>query len=173
MKKTVSTSRTVALGAVLAAAVTAATMLHIPVPGFRVYFNLGEGVIYTAALLFGARYGAFAGGIGASMADLLLGYPLWAPLTFVIKGIEGYVVGKLGERSRILAMLAGAVLMTAGYTTAAGLLYGWKAAPVELVTDCIQTGIGILTALVLVPVLERRISGTSALPGHNGTSNRR
>ena len=48
------------------------------------------------ALLFGRRAGATAGGLGSAMADLLGGYPHWAPFTLIIKGIEGYVVGALG-----------------------------------------------------------------------------
>lgn len=150
------TSRTIALGALVAAAVAVATMIHIPVPGFRLYFNFGEGVLYVAALTFGARYGA-AGGLGAALADLLLGYPLWAPLTLAIKGAEGYVVGRLAARGRIVALLAGAAIMIVGYTTAAGFLYGWKAAPVELATDLVQTGMGGAFALFFVPLLRRRL----------------
>ncbi len=150
-------SRVISLGALCAALVAVSTMIHIPVPGFRVYFNFGEGVIYTVALLLGGRYGGAAGAIGASLADILLGYPLWAPLTAIIKGCEGYVVGTLGKRSRPLAILAGAAIMIAGYTTAAGVLYGWKAAPVELVTDLVQTGAGAVFALAFVPLMERKI----------------
>lgn len=150
-------TRQVALGAVLASLVALATMLHIPVPGFRLYFNLGEGVIYTIAILLGARYGGICGGLGAALADLLLGYPLWAPLTLIIKGTEGYVVGRLAPKGRLLALLAGAAVMITGYTTAAGILYGWKAAPVELVTDLTQTGLGAAFALAFVPLLQRRL----------------
>ena len=70
-----------ALMAILTSLVVAATALHVPMPGFRVYFNLGEGIIYIIALAWGSRYGAMCGGLGASLADLLLGYPLWAPFT--------------------------------------------------------------------------------------------
>jgi len=150
-------AKPVALGAVLAATVTIATMLHVPLPGLRIYFNLGEGVIYTIALLLGARYGGACGGIGAALADILLGYPLWAPLTLVIKGLEGFVVGKLAPRGRILAISAGAAIMIAGYTTSAGILYGWKVAPVEFMTDIAQTGIGAVFALIFVPILEKRM----------------
>ena len=115
-----SIAKRVALGAVLAAAVTIATMLHIPLPGLRIHFNLGEGVIYTIAILLGGRYGGLCGGIGAALADILLGYPLWAPLTLVIKGTEGYVTGKLAPKGRIIAMAAGAAIMIAGHTTSAG-----------------------------------------------------
>ena len=158
-------AKKVALGAVLAAMVTVATMLHIPMPGMRIYFNLGEGVLYVVALLLGSHFGGLCGGLGAALADVLLGYPLWAPLTLVIKGVEGYVVGKLaprgrlamGQRSEVTTEAAGAVIMIAGYTTSAGILYGWKVAPVELITDIAQTGVGAAFALVFVPVLEKRL----------------
>lgn len=150
-------AKRVALGAILSATVTLATMLHVPLPGLRIYFNLGEGVIYTIAILLGARFGGACGGIGAGLADILLGYPLWAPLTLVIKGLEGYIVGRLAPRGRILAMAAGAAVMIAGYTTSAGILYGWKVAPVEFMTDIAQTCIGAAFALIMVPILEKRI----------------
>ena len=147
-------ARQVALGGLLAACVTAATLLSIPLPGFRLYFNMGEGIIYTIALTRGPFYAAAAGGIGASLADLMLGYPLWAPFTFVIKGLEGFLVGSL-RKNRLLALAVGMSVMIAGYTTLAGLLYGWKAAPVEFMTDVLQTGIGAGVALLLTKALDR------------------
>lgn len=144
----------VALGGLLAACVTAATLLSIPLPGFRLYFNMGEGILYTIALTKGPFYGAAAGGIGASLADLILGYPLWAPFTLVIKGLEGFLVGTL-RKNRLLALAIGMSVMIAGYTTLAGILYGWKAAPVEFVTDVLQTGIGAAVALLLTKALGR------------------
>ncbi|MDD3768140.1 MULTISPECIES: ECF transporter S component [Aminobacterium] len=156
MKKRSQASR-VSFGAVMAAIVAVATLISIPMPGFRLYFNMGEGVIYTIALIFGPRYGALCGGLGASIADLILGYPLWAPFTLVIKGLEGYVAGKLRNKNKTLAIAAGASVMITGYTTMAAILYGAKAAPVELATDLLQTGIGAIVALVLSPMIEKRL----------------
>jgi len=154
-----SPARKIALGALLSATVTIATILSIPVPGFRLYFNFGEGVIYTTALILGPGYGAICGGLGAALGDLILGYPLWAPFTLVIKGLEGFVTGKIGRARTKLALFSGAAVMIAGYSSMAGVLYGWKAAPVEMVTDLVQTGIGALFALLFVPIIEKRISG--------------
>jgi hypothetical protein len=94
---------------------------------------------------------AWARGVG------LLGYALWAPLTLVIKGAEGFVVGTLAPKGRLTALLGGAIVMITGYTLSAGVLYGWAAAPVELGTDVLQTGAGAAFALILVPVLARRV----------------
>lgn len=150
-------SKKVALKGLLIAAVTGATMLSVPVPGFRLYFNFGEGIIYMAALLLGPAWGAAAGGIGASMADLLLGYPLWAPFTLVIKGAEGYITGILGGKSPVLAIAAGAAVMITGYSTVAGILYGWGAAPVEMLTDVIQCAMGAAIALAARPALKKAL----------------
>ena len=157
-------SRAIALKGLLVAAVTVATMLSVPVPGFRLYFNFGEGIIYLSALLFGPLWGAAAGGIGASLADMLLGYPLWAPFTLLIKGTEGWIAGTLGKRSPLAGVAAGASFMIAGYSLMAGILYGWSAAPVEFLTDLLQCGIGAAVALPARPVLARAFTPKSG-PG--------
>ncbi len=70
-------------------------VLQIYQPATGGYFNLGEAVIYVAAILHGPLVAGLAGGIGASLADLSTGYGIFAPGTLVIKFIEGYVAGTL------------------------------------------------------------------------------
>ena len=94
-----SSALTVSLAAVFTAFVAAATMIFsIYVPVTRGYFNIGETMVYSTALLFGPLIGAAAGGIGSMIADLLLGYAFFAPGTLAIKAIEGAIVGYLGRR---------------------------------------------------------------------------
>ena len=68
------------------------------VPATRGFFNIGDSMVFLSALLFGPLVGAFAGGVGSAIADLLLGYSYYAPATLVIKGFEGYMVGWLREK---------------------------------------------------------------------------
>jgi uncharacterized membrane protein len=94
-------SRTVASTAIFTAFVAASTMvftLAIPATPSG-YFNFGEVMVYICALLMGPYVGAFAGGIGSSIADVALGAPNYAPGTLVIKGAEGFVVGWLSSKS--------------------------------------------------------------------------
>ena len=87
---------TVAVTAVFTAFVCVATIVFsIYVPSTQGFFNIGESMVFLAALLFGPFVGAFAGGVGSMLADLLLGYPHYAPATLVVKACEGYVVGVL------------------------------------------------------------------------------
>ncbi|MGQ9641875.1 MAG: ECF transporter S component [Candidatus Bathycorpusculaceae bacterium] len=73
------------------------------VPSTRGYFNIGETMVYTAALLFGPVVGAFAGGVGSMFADLFLGYYYYAPATLVVKALEGFIVGFLSQKGKMLA----------------------------------------------------------------------
>jgi uncharacterized membrane protein len=150
----------IAMSAVFAAATTIGTMVvTIPVgPGV---FNVGEIVIYTAAFLFGGVVAGLAGGVGAAAADILLGYGLYAPITLVVKGLEGFVVGQLaGEstRSKAIAVAAGAPIMIVGYFLARAYFEGLPAAIfLELPTDLIQASVGFLIALPLSQALQSRI----------------
>jgi len=89
----------VASTAVFTAFVAAATsVFSVAIPATNGYFNVGEIMVYTSALLMGPYVGAFAGGVGSMISDLSLGAPYYAPGTLVIKGLEGFMVGYLGTR---------------------------------------------------------------------------
>ncbi len=79
-----------------------ATLIAVETPVTRGYFNLGETMVYTAALLGGPMVGGVAGGVGSMLADVFLGYTHYAPGTLVIKGVEGLIVGGLYHRLRRL-----------------------------------------------------------------------
>jgi uncharacterized membrane protein len=92
-------SWTVASTAVFTAFVaTATSVFSVTIPATNGYFNVGEIMVYTSALLMGPYVGAFAGGVGSMISDLSLGYPYYAPGTLIIKGLEGFIVGYLGTR---------------------------------------------------------------------------
>jgi len=89
----------------------------IPIPATKGFFNLGEVVIYIGALAFGPAVGLFAGGVGSALADLVAA-PQFAPFTLVIKGMEGYLVGRLAgptTPARLRATILGGAWMVAGY----------------------------------------------------------
>jgi len=101
MKTRVNSSKmtlNLAVGTVFVALVCIATLvLTVSVPATSGYFNVGETIIYVAALLFGPYVAAFAGGLGAAIADMLVA-PIFAPATLVIKGCEGAIVGFLNKK---------------------------------------------------------------------------
>ena len=119
--------------AISTALVCVATIFFsVYVPATEGFFNIGESMVFLSALLFGPLVGAFAGGVGSMLADLLLGYPHYAPATLIIKASEGFIAGFLSthnpkfNKSRwrlltsILGLLAGGMLAAVGSTYYSG-----------------------------------------------------
>lgn len=79
---------------------TATIVINVYVPATRGYFNIGETMIYLVALLFNPVTAAFAGGVGSALADIVLGYSIYAPATLLIKAAEGAVASILVRKMR-------------------------------------------------------------------------
>jgi len=75
------------------------TIITISTPATHGFINIGETGVYLAALIGGPIVGAIAGGLGSALADLALGYAIYAPGTLIIKSVEGFLAGYL---SRVL-----------------------------------------------------------------------
>lgn len=154
-------SRDLALKAVFTALVFVATaILPIPIAATGGYFNFGEAAIYIAALLFGGYVGAFAGGVGSMLADLALGFGSFAPITLVVKGVEGYVVGRIGHNAshsaQILALGVGICILVAGYFVAEVAMFGLPAALSEAPVSVVQGTVGAIIAKVVVTTVGKR-----------------
>lgn len=130
--------------------------------------HLGTGMLYIAAIVFGRKKGAVAGAFGMFLFDIISGWAAWAPFTFVIRGVMGYLVGTIANLKgrdgksfifNLLAILAGGVWMIVGYYFAEVILYGNWATPVTSIPgNVLQIVLG-LVSLAVVPVLKRlRIS---------------
>lgn len=72
------------------------SIVHIP--SFNGVVHLGDSMIFLAAAILGKKKAAIASAIGMSLFDILHGYIVWAPFTFFIKGIMGYIAGYICYR---------------------------------------------------------------------------
>lgn len=106
--------------ALLAALACAGTFISIPY-GIG-YLNFGDCFVLLAGWLLGPLYGAFAGGIGPMLADVIMGYYVYAPATFVIKAlmaVTSFFVAKLVVSKRLTASIVSGVcaeaVMVLGY----------------------------------------------------------
>jgi uncharacterized membrane protein len=160
-KYTPSVAFKIASAAIFAGLVAVATLIFvIPIPATTGYFNLGETIIYIAALLLGPWVGAVAGA-GASIADVLVAVQ-FAPGTLVIKAVEGFLVGsvyralykKTGSMtfSATIGVVVGGLEMVAGYFLYETLVLGYPfaLAAVEVPFNIVQMLIGLAVA---VPVM--------------------
>jgi uncharacterized membrane protein len=163
---TPSNASKIAAAAIFAALVAAATLVFVfPIFATSGYFNLGETIIYVAALLFGPLVGAVAGA-GASVADVFVAAQ-YAPGTFTIKAIEGFVVGFLTKKinhkiknltiSAIVAIVIGGFEMVAGYFLYETLALGYPAAlaAAEVPFNIIQMIVGLAIAVPIMHAILR------------------
>ncbi len=155
------------LTGLLMALVTVGTMMvSIPVPATHGYVHGGDMMIFLAAVLFGKKKGALAGGVGSGIADLLLGYSQWIIPTLIVKGIMGYIIGSLanGETKpvvtarNILAMSVGVLWMVFGYYIAGGFMLGsFTGALAGIPGDLLQGSTGMLLFIPIGIALKRTV----------------
>jgi uncharacterized membrane protein len=91
--------------------------------------------------------------------DLLAGYPQWMIFSLVIHGMEGLVVGYFGYQkklpSQIIGLVIGSLIMIIGYLLAGTFLYNWTAGLASIVGNVAQAVMGLIIALVLIPVFKQ------------------
>lgn len=146
--------------AVLMALTVVMTMvIHIPTIGTNGYLNLGDMVVFLAALILGKKGGFIVGGLGSALADILLGYTHYAPITFIVKGLEGYIAGylletKIGREKPIIATSIAGIFMAFGYFIPETFMYG-KAAIGSIPGNIMQGLLGAVASVVLYTAIKR------------------
>jgi uncharacterized membrane protein len=106
---------------------------------------------------------------------LAFGAFIFAPVTFVVKGLEGLVAASIahGQRGsagsagtlsirKVVAVIAGAIVMVGGYFLAEGFVlglldpsFGLVAAAGELVPNLLQGGISAVVGYMLATIIEK------------------
>lgn len=157
-----SATFTLAVSSVMAAIVAVATfVIQIPVPQTGGYINVGDAAIFTAALVFGPVTGGFAGGVGSAISDLAGGYTAYAPITLVVKGLEGTLAGIVGNGRNswrdIAGIAIGGAVMISGYFLAESFLLGVgvAAASVEVPGNLFQIILGGVIGIPLSAAVKR------------------
>lgn len=93
--------------------------------------HLGDTMVFLAAVLIGRKKGFLSSAIGMCMFDLLSPYAIWAPFTFVIKGLMAYIAGTIAYRkhyegnntwNNIIAFALGGIWMIGAYYVAGTLI---------------------------------------------------
>lgn len=129
------------MGGMLAALVAVFTA-YVSVPIAGGYFHPGDAMIALSAIVLGP-YAAIPAAIGSCLADLLAGYTIYAPFTFIIKGLVGLIAGwgcrsgKLSVRTVCMLLLA-AIIIPAGYFVTDCVLYSFATAVASLAWNLLQ-----------------------------------
>lgn len=179
-----STVRNIVLIAAFAALTLLATsILKIPTPTMG-YIHIGDTFVILSGVFLGPLAGGLAAGIGSGLSDLLGGYPVWAPGTFVIKFLTAMVTAfifkafekaatsknkKLFPAAVPVSGVIGEIVMVIGYFfyNIIMLIFAnggasdvtFAAAAFESVAEIpfnlVQAAVGIVLATILYPILKK------------------
>lgn len=167
-----STKNIVLNGLMIALVFLTTYITRFPGPIPQGYINLGDAAIMVAALMLGRKSGLIAGALGSALADLVAGAFIFVPVTFIVKGLEGYITGVIGDSqssgpksagTRICAVVVGALVMVAGYFLAEAFVlgifdreFGIGAALYELWANLLQGGVSAIAGYALVTLLSKK-----------------
>ena len=139
--------------------------LRLPVSVNGGLIHMGNTMLFMSAIVFGKNKGAIAGAFGMSLFDILSGWVIWAPFTFIIRGVMGYIVGYtayLNDKNgnsvifNFMGILAASIFMIAGYYVTEVILYGNLTAPITSIPgNVIQLVVGAAVAIPLSAALKR------------------
>ncbi len=144
----------------IAVVFVATYVIHFPAP-FSLnsggLIHLGNVMLFMAAIVFGKKKGAIAGAFGMGLFDLLSGYAIWAPFTFIIRGVMGYMIGYIANSHHrdgnnmtwnIIALTLSSIWMIAGYYIANIILFqNWVAAFSSIPGDLTQLAFGFILGI--------------------------
>ena len=157
-------TRTLVAAALFAAMVCVATMVvKIPSP-LKGYINLGDCMVLLAGFVLPPVFSFLAAGLGSALADVFSGYFVYAPATFVIKGLVAltafYLFKVLSKKTKeeiaaIVSGLAAEAVMVLGYYIFEGFMYGFVASAVNILPNALQGVAGIILGVILIKIFRK------------------
>lgn len=156
------------VSALLIALVFVATVflnIKLPIGGNGGLVHLGTGMLFIASILFGPKKGAIAGSLGMALFDLMSGWTVWAPGTFIARGLQGYIVGKIAWSNgkngsslalNILGMVVSIPVMLVVYYLYESIIFGnWIVPLGSIPGNLIQNAVGAVIAIPVCILLKK------------------
>ena len=138
-------AKRLALAGQLCGATLLLTLLSIPLPSGYGYVNLGDAGVFLCVCLLPGGLGALAAGVGAALADLILGWAMYAPVTLLIKGLTALLAGLALRRAKKAGLplsLLCCLLVPLGYFLYETILLTAPVAAVNVLPNALQAAIG-------------------------------
>ncbi len=164
ISSTRNATKTLVINALFIALTLVATFINITIPfmgmGNGALAHLGNVPLFIAAIVYGKKTGALAGAFGMGMFDLVSGWAIWAPFTFVIVGIMGFMVGLITEKLHFkpvvvntIAIGVALIIKVVGYYFAEVIIYGnWYIPFGSIPANVLQVVVG---GIIVIPIVER------------------
>ncbi|WP_102264933.1 ECF transporter S component [Mesobacillus jeotgali] len=161
--KETTKTKVLVINALFIALTVVATMfinIRLPIMGNGGLIHMGNIPLFIAAFVYGRKTGAIAGAFGMGLFDIISGWALWAPFTFVIVGAMGYVAGLMAEKMPgkkvyvySLAVIVALVIKIVGYYFTEVVLYGNWIQPFGSIPGNVMQV--VIAGLIVIPLVGR------------------
>jgi uncharacterized membrane protein len=171
-----------ALFAALTFTATAIIKIQTPTIG---YIHPGDAMVILSGVILGPGIGGFAAGFGSMLSDIVGGYFIYAPATFLIKFLDAFLAGVIAKllfriinpktshyETAIPVLIGGMIgelVMVAGYFLfeifllayknggfdSASLIAGVTASASGIPFNLVQGIFGVVVATVLYPIVNK------------------
>ncbi|KQL54295.1 hypothetical protein AN964_12860 [Heyndrickxia shackletonii] len=139
---------------------TAFINIRLPLMGNGGLIHLGNIPLFIAAMVYGKKTGAIVGAFGMGLSDIISGWAIWSPFTFIIVGAMGFIVGLFSEKvpgNRLLintlAVACALIIKLVGYYFAEVILYGNWIQPLGSIPGNVMQV--VLAGIIVVPLAGR------------------
>jgi len=151
-------------------ALVAVATIAIKIPTINGYIHLGDTLVYLSGIFLGPIYGPIAAGFGSFLADMLIGYPVWALPSLLIKGLDALVFALIFKKVKhvsgssksligkyLLALLIGGSIMVGGYFATSVVLYSYAGAIGSIIPNIVQAvGGGIIAYPIMLALFKQK-----------------
>ena len=127
------------------------------------YVHLGDGMIFLASICVG-YIACIPAILGSCMADLFGGYMVYAPVSFVVKGLMSFIAALAYKKNsqdkfyypkNIILFVFAETLMILGYFVFEYFFYGASAATVGIAFNLTQGITGVIAGIFMIPFAQK------------------
>jgi len=142
----------------------ATSSLRIPVMPDGGLIHTGTVILFIVAVCFGPVKGALAGSIGMALFNLSSEWAVWAPYTFVIRIVMGYIIGHIANfryaegrswKLNVLALLISGIWFIPTTYVAQLMILGpgtdWRLPIAAIPGNLVQLGLALIFGLPAIP----------------------
>ncbi len=159
--KTNDNIKKISLAAVFCAVIFVACAFFPKIPMANGYVHFGDVFIFLCAALLPKKYSAASAAVGASLADLVSGYVIWLPATFIIKALSVLffsVSDRIVTKRNIIACIPAFFTGVCGYYLYETLICKSFIVPLtSLPFNALQEGFGIVLFVIFGTVLDKTV----------------
>lgn len=145
----------------LFAAIIFVLTAFFPIPLGHGYANAGDVFVVLSGIMMGPWAGLAAAGAGSALADLYLGYSVYAPATFIIKALMAVIAYflfksiKCARVKTVISYVACELIMVAGYFLFETIFFGVGIALADVIGNLLQAAFGAGAGIALTTVLTK------------------